>query len=395
MGMFGGKPAKQFSGFVPGNIPSIDEIVARQRGETPAPEITGPLSDQERADFAANEGRIEHGLNTFKEVGDALIAIRDGRQYRESYASFEDYVMTRWNMKRNYAYKLISAAEVVDNLEGVQTSVGTIVPTPTNEAQARELAKLNDVDQVLVWKAVAEAAEKTGGNATAGLLKDMAETLVEIRDTGYLTINEELQLPASKLFEERLQRDAEERMARQKEHIDASKKKQAHVANASGENEWYTPTHIIEAARSTMTSIDCDPATHEAANANVRAPLIYTLENSGLDFNSKWRGNVWLNPPYSTGLIEEFIGKLKMEYNEGTTQQACVLVNNATETQWFQSLLKVAVVVCLIKGRVKFISPREDAGGGPLQGQVVLYLGERVTEFSEHFGPLGVICHVA
>ena len=34
---------------------------------------------------------IERGLKTFVEVGAALLGIRDGRLYRETHATFEDY----------------------------------------------------------------------------------------------------------------------------------------------------------------------------------------------------------------------------------------------------------------------------------------------------------------
>lgn len=84
--------------------------------------------------------------------------------------------------------------------------------------------------------------------------------------------------------------------------------KQPHVAMNSGNNEWYTPTEIIETARRVMGSIDLDPASSEIANQTVKAETYYTAETNGL--NKKWDGNVWLNPPYSTELIDKFVDKL-------------------------------------------------------------------------------------
>ena len=104
-----------------------------------------------------------------------------------------------------------------------------------------------------------------------------------------------------------------------------------HVANNSGNNEWYTPSEYIEAARKAMGSIDTDPASNDIANKVVKAEKYYTIETDGLAHD--WHGNVWMNPPYSSDLITKFIEKLKEQ--RGNYEQAIILVNNATETQWF------------------------------------------------------------
>lgn len=163
-----------------------------------------------------------------------------------------------------------------------------------------------------------------------------------------------------------------------------------HVAFNSGQNEWYTPSEYIEAARRAMGSIDLDPATSEIANQIVCAEQIFTASDNGL--SREWGGNVWLNPPYSQPEISQFADKVTSEF--WRIGQICVLVNNATETAWFQTLLSVATSICLVRGRVKFLDTSLKPNGAPLQGQVVLYAGDNAAAFAREFEPYGVILDV-
>lgn len=161
----------------------------------------------------------------------------------------------------------------------------------------------------------------------------------------------------------------------------------AHVSNNSGDNEWYTPPEYIEAARNVMGSIDVDPASSDIANDVIKAHKYYTIEMDGL--HREWSGNVWLNPPYAQPLISQFISKLISELQSSNTKKAIVLVNNATETNWFQSLAIEAVSVCFPKGRVRFWNP--DKVSAPLQGQAILYFGNDIKKFREEFGKFGLV----
>lgn len=157
-----------------------------------------------------------------------------------------------------------------------------------------------------------------------------------------------------------------------------------HVSFNSGNNEWYTPKEYIEAARSVMGSIDVDPASNDIAQKIVNAATYYTAETNGLD--KTWEGNVWLNPPYASDLIGKFADKLIQEQEH--YKQAIVLVNNATETEWFNKIISIASAVCFPKGRVKFYMP-DGRTGAPLQGQAVLYIGSRPEAFASAFCKLG------
>lgn len=161
--------------------------------------------------------------------------------------------------------------------------------------------------------------------------------------------------------------------------------KKPHVANNSGNNEWYTPSEYIEAAREVMGSIDLDPASSDIANNTVGATRYFTAETNGLE--QAWSGNVWMNPPYSSDLIGKFADKLVDE--SPNIEQAIVLVNNATETVWFMRMVGISSAVCFPHGRVKFIDVNGRPSAAPLQGQAILYIGDNVGVFCDVFSQFG------
>ena len=159
--------------------------------------------------------------------------------------------------------------------------------------------------------------------------------------------------------------------------------KNVHVSNNSGENSWYTPTKIINSAIKVMGEIDLDPASSEIANQNIQAKKYYTEEDNGL--SKEWYGKVWLNPPYSQPEIDNF----SQAVIEKDFDEIMVLVNNATETKWFQRIAKKSNCICFINKRLKFLDKKGLSTGSPLQGQVVVYIGKKVEEFVQEFNNHG------
>jgi hypothetical protein len=167
--------------------------------------------------------------------------------------------------------------------------------------------------------------------------------------------------------------------------------KRPHVANNSGNNEWYTPARYIESARRVLGRIDLDPASSVRAQEVVRADVFYTVEDDGLA--QPWRGRVWLNPPYASELIKKFAAKVRRHVESGDVDEAIILVNNATETRWFRDLVSVASAIVFPESRVKFWKANGDIGA-PLQGQAFIYIGENELAFLAEFKQYGWGCNV-
>lgn len=164
-----------------------------------------------------------------------------------------------------------------------------------------------------------------------------------------------------------------------------------HVSHNSGNNEWYTPKDILDKARRVLGDIDLDVASSDNANRRVRATTYYTAQNDGLQH--EWTGRVWMNPPYAQPLINEFCEKFIRHWQFGNITAGLVLVNNATETAWFQTLATSATMICFPSRRIRFVSDTGELGQ-PLQGQAILYFGEQSYTFQKQFSDVGFICEV-
>lgn len=276
---------------------------------------------------------IERGLNTFVEVGAALLEIRDNRLYKDGYSTFEDYCRERWGMVRRQADRLIQAAEVTENLR----PMGLI---PTSERQTRPLVGLPPEQQFQVWQQVVDTAPN--GKITGEFVQEVVDRV--------------------------------------------TRPENIHVSDDS--YEWYTPEEYIEAARKVMGRIDLDPASCEEANQVVRAKKYYTQEEDGL--NQDWNGKVWLNPPYNMPDVQIFTSTASSLYQSREVDEAIILVNNATDAGWFHDLLE-KYPVCFTRGRVKYWGPHASQAR---QGQAIFYLGKNTQSFKKEFSKFGLVMHL-
>jgi ParB family chromosome partitioning protein len=130
-----------------------------------------------------------------------------------------------------------------------------------------------------------------------------------------------------------------------------------------------------------MGSIDFDPASCEFAQRVVKATEWFDMERDGLA--QPWRGNVWLNPPYTRGVIDKFIEKLIAEQNN--ISQAIVLVDNRSDTAWFHRLCGIATVIALPERRIGFYAENPLSRAPSVWGSAFVYIGDRRDAFTEEF----------
>ena len=276
----------------------------------------------------------------------------------------------------------VSAAYAVAAAERMRATlrVGTVTPASNGPLLA-------GATQDNGARSLVQAAKQVGAgiNATAtmaAVLRDAPEVFAAVESGAITTVTDAKAVAA-------LPEEQRTELLQRVEAGETVKAALPHVAHNSGQNEWYTPAPWIEAARAAMGGIDCDPASSAIANERVRATVIWTAEDDGRE--RVWGERVWMNPPYAQPLVADFCEALAVRFERGEVKQACVLVNNGTETAWFHRLLSVASAVCFPRTRVRFLAPSGEPSGSPLQGQACVYLGSNRAAFTKHFSAFGVV----
>jgi len=158
---------------------------------------------------------------------------------------------------------------------------------------------------------------------------------------------------------------------------------------SSASPDWWTPPHILEAAREALGGrIDLDPCANDGP-PNVPAGRHFTRADDGL--SRPWSGLVFMNPPYGRE-IGRWTEKAIAE--TGRAEAVIVLVPARTDTRWFRPLFRFPI--CFLAGRLRFIDgsgrPRDPA---PFPSAVALLKAEITAEdlarFRDAFGLLGAV----
>ena len=162
-------------------------------------------------------------------------------------------------------------------------------------------------------------------------------------------------------------------------------------------SERYTPPDWADFARQVFgRGIALDPASSATANQVIKADRYYTKIDDGLA--QSWRADtIWVNPPYDRKTVTAFTEKLRDELpNIG---QCLLLVNNCSETQWFQKIAKTADRILFPCNRIQFWKPGEDPHnftGRNEYKQALLYWGyaNRFAVFDKLASPRGLVVEV-
>jgi hypothetical protein len=158
-------------------------------------------------------------------------------------------------------------------------------------------------------------------------------------------------------------------------------------------DSWFTPPLYLDSVRAVMGGIDLDPFTTETANQIVKAKWIFTPKNSAFeqDWNLGAGIRVFMNPPYSAGLCAQAVNRFVQQYTLGHFAEGIVLVNNATDTRWFLTLVSHCRALCFTDHRISFWNADRKHVSGNTRGQAFFYFGSGILRFQTVFRQHGFI----
>ena len=156
---------------------------------------------------------------------------------------------------------------------------------------------------------------------------------------------------------------------------------------------WFTPPVYIDSVRSVMGRIDLDPFSSIRANEVVGANNFFTKDNCA--FENEWKVGkhvkVFMNPPYSSGMCSRAVNRFIDQYEAKNFVEGIVLVNNATDTRWFSSLIHHCDGICFTNHRISFWNSDGKNISGNTRGQAFFYFGKRIKNFNLAFEKHGFV----
>lgn len=110
------------------------------------------LSVDQKIERSQLEATIEKGLKSFYDAGKALNYLKEQKLYDQT--TFEAYCQERWGWGRQYAYRIINAFKVVEELSPMGD-----MPLPQAERQARPLTQIPADKRLPAWETALATSE--------------------------------------------------------------------------------------------------------------------------------------------------------------------------------------------------------------------------------------------
>lgn len=152
-------------------------------------------------------------------------------------------------------------------------------------------------------------------------------------------------------------------------------------------DSWFTPKVYLDSAHKVLDGITLDPFSDSKANEIVRAEFFFDEQIDGLiqSWNKNENTTVFMNPPYSAGMVKKCCDKFFEAWRQKEIKAGIILVNNATETRWFQHLLSGANSICFTNHRISFWNADGKVVSNNTRGQAFFYFGSEAILFAEYF----------
>jgi hypothetical protein len=141
------------------------------------------LSSAQQDRLTELEGVIERGLQSFLEVGRALLSVRDEKLYLPRYSSFEEYCQKRWQIRLRHARRLIKAVAISENLNAGSAESNGDCPLPDSENVLRPLSPLEPPLQAAVWK-LAHAVSPSPSSRIVGRIVGVVRRAIQEGEDG-------------------------------------------------------------------------------------------------------------------------------------------------------------------------------------------------------------------
>lgn len=141
-----------------------------------------------------------------------------------------------------------------------------------------------------------------------------------------------------------------------------------HEQSVGVTDEWYTPPHVFDALG---CHFDMDVAS-PGRSVTPWIPARTFIQACGL--TAKWRGYVWMNPPFGprNGIapwLEKFF-----EHDNGIA-----LAPDRTSAPWWQQYAPHADLILFVSPKLKFIDASGQPGKSPAQGTCFMGNGLRAS----------------